>query len=91
MFTSQPRFEIKRFFSLRFPHYLGAWQADLYFKEFWVSYGTGNILPTLFPKAFGPSNSTFLLVFQALTVCDAASFSAGHRIAIKKGELLLLK
>ena len=56
-----------------------------------MSYGTGNILPTLFPKAFGPSNSTFLLVFQALTVCDAASFSAGHRIAIKKGELLLLK
>ena len=39
------------------PHYLarkgsawgGGW-AYLYLKEFWVSYGTGNILPTLFPK-----------------------------------------
>ena len=39
------------------PYYLAkkgsAWRggrAYLYLKEFWVSYGTGNILPTLFPK-----------------------------------------
>ena len=49
-----------------------------------MSYGTGNILPTLFPKAFGLSNSTFLLVFYALIVCDTAPFSVGHRIAIKR-------
>ena len=49
-----------------------------------MSYATGNILPTLFAKAFGPSNSTFLLpVLRALTVCDTASFSAGHRIDIE--------
>ena len=60
-------------------------QAHLYLREFFVSYGTGNILPTLYPElAFGPSNSTFLLVFHALTVCDTASFSADHRIAIKR-------
>ena len=45
---------------------------------------TGNILPTLFAKAFGPSNSTFLLpVLRTLTVCDTASSSAGHRIDIE--------
>ena len=45
---------------------------------------TGNILPTLFVKAFGPSDSTFLLpVLRALTVCDTASSSAGHRIDIE--------
>ena len=43
-----------------------------------------NILPTLFPKAFGPSNSTFLFGLHALAVCDTASFSAGHGIAIKR-------
>ena len=39
---------------------------------------------SLFSKAFSPSNSTFLLVFHVLTVCDTASFSAGHRIVIKR-------
>ena len=51
-----------------------------------MSCGTGNVLPTLFPKAFGPSKSTFLLVFHALTVCDTASFSAGQRIAIERED-----
>ena len=46
----------------------------------------GNILPTLFAKAFGPSNSTFLPVFHALTVCDTASLSADHRIAIERNH-----
>ena len=59
-------------------------QVYLYLKEFWVSCVTGNILPTLFAKAFGPSDSTFLLpVLRALTVCDTASSSAGHRIDIE--------
>ena len=90
MFTSQPCFKISRFFSFHFPTILEpgtGLQMYLYLKEFWVSlcvYGTGNFLPTLFPKAFGPFNSTFLLVFHALTVCDTASFSAGHRIAIER-------
>ena len=39
---------------------------------------------TLSKAAFGPSNSMFVLVFHALTVCDTASFSAGHRIAIER-------
>ena len=47
-----------------------------------MSYVTGYNLPTLFAKAFGPSNSTFFLpaVLRALTVCDTAYSSAGHRI-----------
>ena len=46
----------------------------------------GNILPLLFAKAFGPSNSTFLPVFHALTVCDTASLPADHRIAIERNH-----
>ena len=58
-----------------------------------MSDGTGNILPTLFLKAFGASKSAFLLVLRALTVCDTASFSAGHRIVIERDceALLLIK
>ena len=67
-------------------------QAYLYLKELLVSYGTGNILPTLFPKAFGPSNSKFLLVFHALRVCHRASFSPGHRIILPlKGRIVITK
>ena len=56
-----------------------------------MSYGTGNILPTLFQKAFGPSNSTFLLVFHALTVCDTASFSALVIELPLKGRIVIIK
>ena len=56
-----------------------------------MSYGTGNILPILFPKVFGPSNSTFLFVFLALTMCDTVSFSAGHRIAIERRHIVIIK
>ena len=50
-----------------------------------------SVLPTLFPKAFGPSNSTFLLVFHALTVCDTASFSALVIELPLKGRIVIIK
>ena len=46
--------------------------------------------PTLFPKAFGPSNSTFLL-FHALTVCDTASFSALVIELPLRGRIVIIK
>ena len=91
MFTSQHDSKFRAFFRSISPLSWSLKQAYLYLKEFWVSYGTGNILPTLFPKAFGPSKSTFLLVFHALTVWDTASFSAGHRIAIERKHCYYLK
>ena len=46
----------------------------------------GNILTILFAKAFGPSSSTFLPVFHALTVRDTASLPADHRIASERNH-----
>ena len=67
-------------------------QAYLYLREFLVSYGTGNNLPTLFPKvAFGPSNSTFLLVFHTLTVSDTASASPLIIELPFKGRIAIIK
>ena len=67
-------------------------QAYLYLREFLVSYGTGNILPTLFPKvALGPSNSTFLLVFHTLTVSDTASASPLIIELPLKGRIVIIK
>ena len=67
-------------------------QAYLYLSEFLVSYGTGNILPTLFPKvALGPSNSTFLLVFHTLTVSDTASASPLIIELPWKGRIVIIK
>ena len=57
-----------------------------------MSYGTGNILPTLFPKvALGPSNSTFLLVFHTLTVSDTASASPLIIELPLKGRIVIIK
>ena len=69
------------FFSLSFPHYLGAsWNMLIW--TFGCPIGqkqTHNILVTyLFAKALVPSKSKFLPVFHALTVRDTTSFSAGH-------------
>ena len=67
-------------------------QAYLCLREFLVSYGTGNILPTLFPKvALGPSNSTFLLVFHTLTVSDTASASPLIIELPLKGRIVIIK
>ena len=57
-----------------------------------MSYGTGNILPTLFPKvALGPSNSTILLVFHTLTVSDTASASPLIIELPWKGRIVIIK
>ena len=67
-------------------------QAYLYLREFLVSYGTGNNLPTLFPKvAFGPSNSTFLLFFHTLTVSDTDSASPLIIELPFKGRIVIIK
>ena len=42
-------------------------------------------------KSLGPSNSTFLLVFHALTACDTASFSALVIELPLKGRIVIIK
>ena len=42
-------------------------------------------------KSLWSSNSTFLLVFLALTMCDTVSFSAGHRTAIERRHIVIIK